>query len=78
MTGLRLVLDTNGLLSALLFPTGSLSWLRQAWQSEAVLPPASRCPGDRRQPPARFGISVFGSDPDPQRHQRSLGPKMKS
>ncbi len=42
MTGLRLVLDTNVLLSALLFPTGSLSWLRQAWQSEAILPLASR------------------------------------
>ena len=42
MTGLRLVLDTNVLLSALLFPTGSLSWLRHAWQSEAVHPLASR------------------------------------
>jgi len=42
MTGLRLVLDTNVLLSALLFPTGSLSWLRHAWQSEAFLPLASR------------------------------------
>ena len=42
MTALRLVLDTNVLLSALLFPTGSLSWLRQAWQSEAILLLASR------------------------------------
>ena len=42
MTGLRLVLDTGVLLSALLFPAGSLSWLRHAWQSEAVLPLASR------------------------------------
>ena len=42
MTGLRLVLDTNVLLSALLFPTGSLSWLRRSWQSEAILPLASR------------------------------------
>ncbi len=42
MTRLRLVLDTNVLLSALLFPTGSLSWLRHAWQSEAVRPLASR------------------------------------
>ena len=42
MTGLRLVLDTNVLLSALLFPAGSLYWLRHAWQSEAVLPLASR------------------------------------
>ena len=42
MTGLRLVLDTNVLLSALLFPSGSLSWLRPAWQSETILPLASR------------------------------------
>ncbi len=37
----RLVLDTNVLLSALLFHAGSLSWLRLAWQSEAILPLAS-------------------------------------
>ena len=42
MTGLRLVIDTHVLLSALLFPAGSLSWLRHAWQSEAILPLASR------------------------------------
>ena len=42
MTGMRLVLDTNVLLSALLFSTGSFSWLRQAWQSEAILPLVSR------------------------------------
>ena len=42
MTGLRLVLDTSVLLSALLFPTGSLSWLRHAWQSEAIRSLASR------------------------------------
>ncbi len=42
MTRLRLVLDTNVLLSALLFPTGSLSWLRHAWQSQAIRPLASR------------------------------------
>ncbi len=38
----RLVLDTNVLLSALLFHAGSLSWLRTAWQSEAICPLASR------------------------------------
>jgi len=38
----RLVLDTNVLLSALLLRAGSLSWLRPAWQSEAVRPLASR------------------------------------
>jgi len=38
----RLVLDTNVLLSALLFHAGSLSWLRPAWQSETIIPLASR------------------------------------
>lgn len=42
MTRTRLVLDTNVLLSALLFPSGSLSWLRNAWQSEFIVPLASR------------------------------------
>ncbi|MDA0740118.1 MAG: putative toxin-antitoxin system toxin component, PIN family [Nitrospirae bacterium] len=41
MTRPRLVLDTNVLLSALLFHAGSLSWLRPAWQSETILPLAS-------------------------------------
>ena len=38
----RLVLDTNVLVSALLFPAGAVSWLRDAWQSQAVVPLASR------------------------------------
>ena len=38
---MRLVIDTNVLLSALLFPSGSVTWLRNAWKSEAVLPLAS-------------------------------------
>ena len=42
MTLPRLVLDTNVLLSALLFHAGSLSWLRHAWQSDAIRPLASR------------------------------------
>lgn len=42
MTPPRLVLDTNVLVSALLFHEGSLSWLRAAWQSETVRPLASR------------------------------------
>ena len=42
MTRPRLVLDTNVLLSALLFPLRSLSWLRDAWQSELIVPLASR------------------------------------
>jgi putative PIN family toxin of toxin-antitoxin system len=38
----RLVLDTNVLLSALLFRTGTLAWLREAWQTETIRPLASR------------------------------------
>ena len=38
----RLVLDTNVLVSALLFSTGPISWLREAWQSLVVVPIASR------------------------------------
>ncbi len=41
MPPLRVALDTNVLVSALLFPTGSLSWLREQWQSRVVLPLAS-------------------------------------
>lgn len=41
MTRPRLVLDTNVLVSALVFPTGSTSWLRAAWQSGTVRPLAS-------------------------------------
>ena len=42
MTQPRVVLDTNVLLSALLFHAGSLAWLRQAWRSETIRPLASR------------------------------------
>ncbi len=38
MTPLRLVFDTNVVLSALLFHAGNLSWLRPAWQSDNVQP----------------------------------------
>ena len=42
MMPLRPVLDTNVMLSALLFHTGALSWLRQAWQSAVIHPLTSR------------------------------------
>ena len=42
MTCRRLVLDTNVLVSALLFPAGTVSWLRDAWQAQAVVSLASR------------------------------------
>lgn len=41
MTTPRVVLDTNVLLSALLFHGGRLAWLRHAWQSERITPLAS-------------------------------------
>jgi len=42
MTPLRAVLDTNVLVSALLFPTGTASWLRKMWRSGAVVALVSR------------------------------------
>jgi putative PIN family toxin of toxin-antitoxin system len=38
----RVVLDTNCLISALLFSNGQVSWLRDAWQSERFTPLANR------------------------------------
>ena len=38
----RVVLDTNVLLSSLLFHAGTLSWLRTAWQDRHVCPLVSR------------------------------------
>jgi len=42
MTRDRIVLDTNVLVSALLFPSGTLTWLRGGWQSQQFRPLASR------------------------------------
>jgi putative PIN family toxin of toxin-antitoxin system len=39
---LRCVLDTNTVVSALLFPKGRLVWLREAWRSGSIKPLASR------------------------------------
>ncbi|MFA7503065.1 MAG: putative toxin-antitoxin system toxin component, PIN family [Burkholderiaceae bacterium] len=38
----RLVLDTNIVLSALLFGAGRLSWIRQAWQHQRLQPVVCR------------------------------------
>ena len=38
MSGLRVVLDTNVVVSALLFERGSLAWIRTAWQSRLIRP----------------------------------------
>ena len=38
----RVVLDTHVVLSALLFPSGRLIWLRTAWQAGAFLPLVSQ------------------------------------
>lgn len=42
MRPLRTVLDTNVLVSALLFPEGSTNWLRRMWRSKTILPLVSR------------------------------------
>lgn len=39
---LRVVLDTNVVVSALLFRSGRLAWLRQAWAGGKVVPVVSR------------------------------------
>ena len=38
----RVVIDTNVLLSSLLFHAGTLSWMRAAWQAHHICPLASR------------------------------------
>lgn len=42
MNLLRVVLDTNVLISALVFQSERLSWLREAWEKNAIRPLASR------------------------------------
>lgn len=39
---MRVVLDTNVLVSALLFRGGRLAWLREAWQRGRIVPLAAR------------------------------------
>lgn len=39
---LRAVFDTNVVVSALLFPRGSVAWLREAWAGAAIVPVVSR------------------------------------
>ncbi|MEO6623401.1 MAG: PIN domain-containing protein, partial [Nitrospirales bacterium] len=39
---LRVVLDTNVVVSALLFRSGRLAWLREAWTSGRVVPVLGR------------------------------------
>ena len=38
----RVVFDTDTVVSALLFPTGSLAWLRQSWHGRTVIPLANK------------------------------------
>jgi len=42
MNSPRLVLDTNVLVSALLFRSAPMTWLRAAWQTDSILPLVSR------------------------------------
>lgn len=41
MPPLRVVLDTNAVLPALIFPAAALSWLRSAWQGADLIPLAT-------------------------------------
>lgn len=43
---MRVVLDSNCLISALLFSAENLKWLRQAWQSGRIVPLVSRATMD--------------------------------
>lgn len=42
MKTLRVVLDTNVTVSALLFATGRLTWLRQSWLNKRIVPVVCR------------------------------------
>lgn len=42
VTPVRVVLDTNVVLSSLLFTSGRLRWLRSAWQLAAIMPIVSQ------------------------------------
>ena len=40
--GLRVVLDTNTVLSAILFPKGRLAWFREMWEAGRITPMVNR------------------------------------
>jgi predicted nucleic acid-binding protein len=42
MTPPRVVIDTNVLLSALLFQSRGVAWVRGAWQASAIIPLVNR------------------------------------
>jgi putative PIN family toxin of toxin-antitoxin system len=42
MTPPKVVLDTNCVISALLFPSSRMAWLRQSWQAQTIRPVCSR------------------------------------
>lgn len=42
MSAPRVVLDTNCLVSALIFSRGKFAWLQEAWQTKRLIPLASR------------------------------------
>jgi uncharacterized protein len=57
----RVVFDTTTVVSALLFPTGRLAWLRQHWREGACVPLISRATAEEltrvlRYP--KFGLST--------------------
>ena len=61
---LRVVLDTNVLVSALLYRDGELAWLPQAWEARTVLPLASEAVvNELRRVLLQLGQRKFGLDP---------------
>ena len=54
---LRIVLDTNVVLSALLFPAGRLAWLRAHWREGGAVPLVS--PATARELTRALGYSKF-------------------
>ena len=58
MPALRVVLDTNVAISALVYPSGALSWLIPAWQSPDLIPLAT--PGTLRELWRVLGYPQFG------------------
>ena len=65
MTPVRPVLDTNVLVSSLLFPSGAVSWTRGAWRQGSIRPLVSR--ETAAEPIRVLACPKFALDPDDRR-----------
>ncbi|TVP81925.1 PIN domain-containing protein [Thioalkalivibrio sp.] len=59
----RVVLDTNCIVSALLFSRGRLAWLRHAWQSGQFCPLVSRATAEELIRAMRGQVSPCDTPP---------------